>query len=115
MLFAGIEVRTLNSEDGTSWAVLVVTPIMKRTQKLEASREIIFIDSTSSCDAAHSTVTVLLTATKAGAVPIGVLIHNQQTTDGYAAAFGLLRKSFPHCFGGLPVSSIVTEPAFFTK
>lgn len=43
-----------------------MTPIMKRTQELSAASKIIFIDSTSSCDASHTTLTVLLTATNAG-------------------------------------------------
>lgn len=105
-MLAGIDVKTTSSEDRKSWAVIVATPIMKRAQELEASRETIFIDSTSSCDAAHSTVTVVLTATKAGAIPIAVLIHSQQSTEGYTAAFSLLKTHFPRCFGGLPVRSL---------
>ncbi|KAH7980227.1 hypothetical protein HPB49_013949 [Dermacentor silvarum] len=62
-----LDVKLGRSEDGQFWVVLVVTPIMKRRQELSAASEIIFIDSTSSCDASHSTLTVLLTATNAGA------------------------------------------------
>ncbi|XP_064475536.1 uncharacterized protein LOC135389412 [Ornithodoros turicata] len=73
---------------------------MRRTQQLMTSREIIFIDSTSSCDGMHTTATLLLAATNAGAIPIAVLLHNSQTTEGYHIAFGLLKGAYPHCFGG---------------
>ncbi|KAH7936586.1 hypothetical protein HPB49_001562 [Dermacentor silvarum] len=97
----GLDVKLGRSEDGQFWVVLVVTPIMKRTQELSAASEIIFIDSTSSCDASHSTLTVLLTATNAGAVPVAVLIHNSQSAECYRTAFTLLKENYPTCFGGL--------------
>ncbi|KAH7961331.1 hypothetical protein HPB52_007936 [Rhipicephalus sanguineus] len=43
------------------WAVVVVTPIMHRAQRLESAQDIIFVDSTSSCDTEGNTATVLLT------------------------------------------------------
>ncbi|XP_075524796.1 uncharacterized protein LOC142557087 [Dermacentor variabilis] len=97
----GVDVRICNGEDSGSWAVLVVTAVMQRAQLLESSSETIFIDSTTSCDTTHSTVTVMMTATAAGAVPIGVVIHNTQTTEGYANAFQLFKSAYPLCFGGL--------------
>lgn len=102
--YAGIDVRLSRSTDGSSWAVLVATEIMRRAQELHAAAEIIFIDSTSSCDTMHATVTVLLAATSAGAVPIGVLLHNSQTAEAYTRAFMLLKEAYPSCFGGLSVS-----------
>ncbi|XP_077548927.1 uncharacterized protein LOC144162321 [Haemaphysalis longicornis] len=97
----GIDVRLNRTKDGASWAVLVATPIMRRAQQLHTARELIFVDSTSSCDATHATVTVLLAATSAGAVPIAVLLHNAQTAEAYATAFTLLKEAYPLCFGGL--------------
>ncbi|KAL1420501.1 hypothetical protein MTO96_004535 [Rhipicephalus appendiculatus] len=97
----GLDVKLGRSEDGHFWVVLVATPIMRRAQQLIAAREVLFIDSTSSCDASHSTLTVLLAATNAGAVPIAVLIHNSQSAQGYCTAFMLLKDTFPTCFGEL--------------
>nr|XP_037279999.1 uncharacterized protein LOC119172965 [Rhipicephalus microplus] len=105
----GVDVKLGRSEDGQYWVVLVATPIMRRAQLLNAAKEIIFIDSTSSCDTSRSTVTVLLAATNAGAVPIAVLIHNSQSAQGYCTAFTLLKDSFPTCFGGLSVSSLADK------
>ncbi|XP_064488325.1 uncharacterized protein LOC135400417 [Ornithodoros turicata] len=59
----GITLECSQSEDSSLWAILIVTPIMRRLQGKETAAEVIFIDSTSSCDSAHSTVTVLLTGT----------------------------------------------------
>jgi len=85
------------------WVVLVVTPLNERAQKLKNRSEIIFMDSTSSCDVSMASVTVLLTATKGGAVPIGVLIHKQQTAMAYEKGFKMLMDNFPLCFNGLSV------------
>ncbi|KAL1463968.1 hypothetical protein MTO96_027074 [Rhipicephalus appendiculatus] len=82
------------------WAAVVVTPIMHRAQSLESAKDIIFVDSTSSCDTEGNAATVLLTATKAGAVPVALLVHSSQTRERYRAAFQLLFKDkYPSCFG----------------
>ncbi|KAH9382621.1 hypothetical protein HPB48_023169 [Haemaphysalis longicornis] len=91
---AGVDVK-VHKEDTGFWAILLVTPIMRRAQLLMSSSETIFVDSTASCDTARNTVTVLLTATAAGAVPIAVMVHNSQTTDAYAAGFKLLKDNYP--------------------
>ena len=83
---------------------MLVTEVMQRVQKLETSSEMIFIDSTSSCEATSTSITVLLTATKVGALPLAVLIHPQQTTDSYVNSFRLLMETVPLCFGGKAVS-----------
>lgn len=80
--FLGTRVSTDSTSDGC-WAALVVTPIMRRAHSLDSSSDIIFVNSTSSCDATKIAAIVLLTATKAGAVPTAVLLHNSQTTEGY--------------------------------
>ncbi|KAH8021050.1 hypothetical protein HPB51_012334 [Rhipicephalus microplus] len=88
-------------------AVVVVTPIMRRAHDFKLVREIVFVDSTASCDTTKCTATVVLTATKAGAVPLAVLIHKEQSTDGYLAAFKLLKEAPPLCFGGQPAPQVL--------
>lgn len=104
-----MDVKTTKSEDGTCWAVLVVTPIMRRTQGLDTARQIVFLDSTASCDESQSTVTVVLTATPAGAIPLAVLLHSSQSTESYTAAFRLLKQNYPLCFGGAHVSKLIIK------
>lgn len=45
------------------WVVLIITPLNERAQQIQSSREVIFIDSSSSCDVSMASVTVMLTAT----------------------------------------------------
>lgn len=98
---------SFDDSDTENWAVLIVTPVMLRAQESTQASEIIFIDSTSSVECSQSTLTVVLTASPAGAVPIGVLIHNTQSTVGYTKAFALLKQNFPNCFGGKSVSKLL--------
>lgn len=97
----------MNDTDPADWAVLAVTPLMKRAQEISASGEIIFIDSTSSVESEDNTVTLMLTATKAGAVPIGVLMHAKQSTEAYTKGFKLMQEHYPNAFGGKEVSIMV--------
>ncbi|EEC09299.1 hypothetical protein IscW_ISCW019942, partial [Ixodes scapularis] len=107
-----VDVKTTKSEDGTCWAVLVVTPIMRRTQGLDTARQIVFLDSTASCDESQSTVTVVLTATPAGAIPLAVLLHSSQSTESYTAAFRLLKQNYPLCFGGAHIMYATSSEEF---
>lgn len=104
MLFyiTGINLH-FNDEDPQNWAVLAVTPLMLRAQQLPSASEIIFIDSTSSVEYSQSTLTVILTATGGGAVPIGAVVHSSQSRAGYRKAFELLSTNYPNCFGNKPV------------
>ncbi|XP_077561087.1 uncharacterized protein LOC144175898 isoform X1 [Haemaphysalis longicornis] len=111
---SGTDVHTCGT--GDRWAVLVVTPIMRRAQQLQSARELVFVDSVLSCDETKSTVTCLLAPSKAGAVPIAVLIHNEQSSEGYQMAFDLLRSSHPLCFGGREFpAAFVTSPSRLEK
>lgn len=86
---------------------MIVTPIMRRCQDLIYSREIIFVDSTCSVDATHSTLTIMLTASKAGALPICMLIHEGQTEESYKQAFALLRNFNNKAFGEFEVTHFI--------
>ncbi|KAH7978473.1 hypothetical protein HPB49_005587 [Dermacentor silvarum] len=91
------DVSACETSDG-GWAALVITPIMRRAQTLGSAQNIIFVDSTSSCDVDGNTATILLTATKGGAVPVAVLIHRGQSREAYRLAFDLLKRKYPKCF-----------------
>lgn len=70
--------------------IVVVTPIMKRARALAA--ELLFVDTTSSCDSEHHSVTFLHTPCAAGATPLGVLITQGQSTEVYTKAFRLFQS-----------------------
>ncbi|XP_050537113.1 uncharacterized protein LOC126903141 [Daktulosphaira vitifoliae] len=100
----GISVNIM--EETSNWVILVATPIMKRAQMLNSSKEIIFCDSSSSCDTLETTITILLTVTKAGAVPIALLLHPGQSTESYKSAFKFLKLIHPKCFGSFNAPDI---------
>lgn len=84
--------------------MVVVTELMKRVQATPMAKEIAFIDSTGHVDRTLSTITVITTATKAGALPIIVLITKRQTESNFRQAFALARTHYPTAFGGNIVS-----------
>jgi len=97
------------------WAVLVVTPVMKRTHNLFWSKNIVFVDTSSSCDSTSTNVTLMLTATKAGAIPMAVLLHEGQSTESYKVAFGLFKETYPNAFGGETVSKFCNNTSSLGK
>jgi hypothetical protein len=94
----------LHEENGF-WSALIVMAFMKRIQNEQLAKEMIFIDSTSHLDVSNCSFTTLSTCTKAGAMPICVLLHGQQTTDNYVQAFSLVQKYCPNAFGGNEVKA----------
>ncbi|KAK3913541.1 Ftsk domain-containing protein YdcQ [Frankliniella fusca] len=91
---------TVVVREESPWAILIVTPVMRRTHDLFWSKNIVFVDTSSTCDSTSSNVTLMLTATKAGAIPMAVFLHEGQSTESYATAFDLFQKTYPNGFGG---------------
>ncbi|XP_042913276.1 uncharacterized protein [Parasteatoda tepidariorum] len=98
----GITVR-LNEEP---FAVAIVTPIMKRAHGLKSSSEIVFVDSTSSCDPDNHSITFMLCPCSAGAVPLAVIITKGQTEEVYKTGFHLLHTALEKPFYGVGYPSI---------
>jgi len=84
---------------------------MQRAHTLAFSKDIAFVDSTSSCDTQSHTITFMLTSCGIGAVPLGMFITKGQTTDDYKAAFTLLKDSVPCSFDshGFPKQFIIDD------
>ena len=49
--------------------IAIVTPIMKRAHSYSFSKDIVFVDSSSSCDQGNSTITFFFGASKVGGIP----------------------------------------------
>lgn len=93
------------------FAVVIITPIMQRAHELPFSKDIAFVDSTSSCDAQGHSVTFMLTACGIGAVPLAIMITKNQSIADYAAAFNLIKTSISNGFGnqGFPLQFITDD------
>jgi len=73
---------------------------MKRVHDLPLSKDIVFVDSTSSCDPENHCITFLLTPCAAGAAPLGVIISKGQSEASYSSGFNLIKQNVKNAFGG---------------
>ncbi|KAI1708549.1 hypothetical protein Ddc_14341 [Ditylenchus destructor] len=82
-------------------AVAVATPLMQRATQLNTCGDVIFVDSTPAYDTNNHFVTLLLTSTLAGAVPIGCFITRDMSEMSLKEGFKLLKGHLgPHGFAG---------------
>ncbi|KAJ8929993.1 hypothetical protein NQ314_017264 [Rhamnusium bicolor] len=83
------------------FAIVIVTPVMKRAHRLKTAGDIVFVDSTASCDAEHNSLTFMLTVTVAGAVPLAIIITKAQGLEDYMSVIQLVRNVLgDNAFGG---------------
>ncbi|XP_029348367.1 uncharacterized protein LOC115034941 [Acyrthosiphon pisum] len=83
------------------FAVVICTPLMQRAHKLPYSKDIVFSDSTASCDAHNHSITFMLTPCAVGAVPLAVIITKGQSMNDYKIGFELVKNCVgPDGFGG---------------
>lgn len=83
---------------------------MRRAHGFSFSKDIVFVDSSSSCDQGNSTVTFFFGASKIGGIPLGVVIYKHQTTNDYINAFTLLKK----CLGDIAFNGYMYPSVFMT-
>ncbi|CAI6348160.1 unnamed protein product [Macrosiphum euphorbiae] len=83
------------------FALVIITPLMQRAHSLKSSSNIVFVDSTSACDADNYSITFMLTPCAAGAVPLAIIITKGQTYSAYNTGFQLLKECGINCFGGV--------------
>ncbi|KAK9728952.1 hypothetical protein QE152_g16934 [Popillia japonica] len=102
--FEEIGVKISIQED--PFCCVLLTPLMQRAHNMRFSSEVVFVDSSGSCDQGGSSVTFLFGASKIGGVPLGCSIHNFQTdevivTDKFRDLIGtdgFYGKGFPAIF-----------------
>jgi len=75
---------------------------MKRAHGLALSKDIVFVDSTSSCDPENHCITFLLTPCAAGAAHLRVIISisKYQSEASYSSGFNLIKQNVKNAFGG---------------
>lgn len=88
--------------------ITLLTPLMQR-QLLSQDSCSAFIDSSASCDAANSSLTMVLVATKAGAVPIGACIHSSQNEESYLRVFSMLCKQLNTLNPSMHIENFMTD------
>jgi len=84
----GIEIKI--NEDHK--IVAVITPIMRRSHTMDFAKEIIFVDSSGSCDQTNTVVTFFFGSSKVGGIHLGIVFHINQTEENYLSAFKVLKE-----------------------
>lgn len=91
----------------------ITTPIMRKFHTMDFAKEIVFIDSSGSCDQTNSVILkynckiFFFGLSNVEGIPLGVVFHISQTKENYLSAFKILKEMIgPVEFGGL------SEPTF---
>lgn len=79
--------------DDKTMTVAIVAPILKGVFALNNADEIVFVDSSSSCDQTNTCVPFVFCGSKIGGLPIGCILHASLMEDNYKIAFKLLKES----------------------
>lgn len=80
------------------FAAVVVSPLMKQAQQLQIAKNIVFVDSISTCDAEQHTITFVLCTCGAGVAPLGVIITKGMSFESYVAGFELMQDAVEKSF-----------------
>ncbi|KAF4531068.1 hypothetical protein B566_EDAN017142 [Ephemera danica] len=88
--------------------IAVFSPLMQRFVSAIKCQQTIFIDTSASSDQTNTALTTVLAATKAGAVPIGILLHDSQSTTSYTNAFTLLKDLIDREYN-LPILNFMVD------
>ncbi len=107
---SGVTVSFVNEP----FAIVILTPLMKRAHELEEAKWIAFVDTTSCCDSASNAITFLFAPCSVGAVPLGVIITKNEDSASYTAGFQQLRELLGSAgFGerGYPAFFVTDESA----
>ena len=70
------------SANCTPMILAICTPIMRRAhQFIQQSRDVVFIDATSSFDRQNTSIFILSTVTLGGAIPLGVIVTSDEQEE----------------------------------
>ncbi|XP_066927559.1 uncharacterized protein [Clytia hemisphaerica] len=77
-----IKLQKFNAEDNTPLILCLISPLMQRVhEKVPTAKELVFLDSTSNTEEYNLRVFLLVTHTPIGALPLGIFITSDETTD----------------------------------
>ena len=91
------------------FALSVCTPLMQRALLSDTDARSLFIDTSASCDQLNTSLTLMLVATKAGAVPVGVSLHDSQNELSYATVFAQLKEMWATVCPAAAIANFMTD------
>ena len=100
----------MTSTNSTPMILAICTPIMRRAhQHVQQSRDVVFIDATSSFDRQNTSIFILSTVTPGGVIPLGVIVTSDETITEDLRSLASLLPSNAFCGEGPQrVPSLVT-------
>ena len=88
--------KKITSMVATLMILAICTPIMKRAhQYIQQSRDIVFIDATSSFNRQNTSIFLLSTVTPGGAVPLGVIVTSDEQEETITEGLRSLASILP--------------------
>lgn len=68
------------------YAVLMITPIMRRVHQLQSTSDVVFVETCAPPDITQAVVTLMLVGSKAGCVPVAAMIHEHKTQARFTSS-----------------------------
>ena len=85
-----------NAPNSTPMILALCTPIMRLAHEhVQQSRDVVFIDATSSFDRQNSSIVLLSTVMAAGAVPLGVMVTSDEQEETIVTGMRCLMSILP--------------------
>jgi hypothetical protein len=82
--------------DDKDMGIAILTPLMSRVHTcIPQSGEILYVETMNHIDLMNTCVTIMMTSSPTGAVPLGVLLTNCQTERAYRQGFELWKSLLP--------------------
>ena len=73
-----------SASDSGCWSFVIQTDLMRRVgSNIDATKHMLFVDSSASCDTTDTSITFIVSSTPVGALPVMVLLHSRQDTVNY--------------------------------
>jgi len=89
-----IEFQPFDEETNQPFVMVVITPLMKRVhQMVPHSKDLAFLDSSSNMEEYNLRVFIMVTHSICGALPLGIIVTSDETTDTLTDAFQLFKSS----------------------
>lgn len=74
--------------------IVVISPIMQRIYNSDFIEDMLFIDTTSSCDQNNTAITFVFASSKIGALPVACAFHTSQDEPNYTLVFSMIKEAF---------------------
>ena len=88
--------KKITSANSTPMILAICTPIMRRAhQYVQQSRDVVFIDATSSFDSENTSMFILSTVTPGGAIPLGVIVTSDEQKETITEGLTSLASILP--------------------